>query len=221
MSTTLDLLRRPVCDCRSELERRLDELESEAGQLEAERNVNVKQLPDTVLKLVSGYELRVFWYEVFECFRKLALVGMPVVFDPGSVAQLIFGLLIAFATFGALSRWKPYNDSGANRLAQLCQLQIFFALLSKIALEFDPATIDDTRNIDALLCVLALLPFTLGVVLETPLADLVESEQARSELLDVFSFKIYQRKPALAIKISSTNLPAAVQFTVDTPSSRT
>ena len=55
------LLCHPVCPCHSELDRRLDELDQENGLLEKERLVIMKQLPDIVLKLISGYTLRVFW----------------------------------------------------------------------------------------------------------------------------------------------------------------
>ena len=34
-------------------------------------------LPESVLKLTEAYEMRVYWFEIVECFRKLALTGMP------------------------------------------------------------------------------------------------------------------------------------------------
>ena len=50
-----------------------------------------------VQKLVLGYELRTFWFELLECGRKLAIVCLPVFFQPsGSVSQLIFGLMVCF-----------------------------------------------------------------------------------------------------------------------------
>ena len=36
--------------------------------------------------------------EVFECVRKVSLVGLPVFFEPGSSEQLMFGLLVCFVT---------------------------------------------------------------------------------------------------------------------------
>ena len=43
----------------------------------------------------------VYWFEIIECFRKLALTGMPVWFEMGSTPQLTFGLLVSFFSFGA------------------------------------------------------------------------------------------------------------------------
>lgn len=48
----------------------------------------MNELPDYVKELVAGYA-----FEIFECFRKILLVGMPVFFpDTGSNSKLIFGL---------------------------------------------------------------------------------------------------------------------------------
>ena len=92
-------------------------------------------LPASVLKMTAGYEFRVYWFEIIECYRKLALTGMPVWFEMGSVAQLTFGLLISFFSFGAYMVFQPYAKDGDDRLSQLCQAQTFFALLSSIILE--------------------------------------------------------------------------------------
>jgi len=54
----------------------LDELR----QLEHEDVSERKALPSAVSKLLKGYELRVSWFEVFECVRKLAVACLPVFF---------------------------------------------------------------------------------------------------------------------------------------------
>eukprot|EP00966_Prymnesium_polylepis_P074962 1738943-Prymnesium_polylepis.1 len=56
------------------------------------------KLPTTLRKLTAGYELRTYWFELFECFRKIVLVCLPVFFSPGSAGQLILGLVICFLT---------------------------------------------------------------------------------------------------------------------------
>ena len=90
-------------------------------------------LPGYVQRLINGYELRTWWFEIFECGRKLAVACVPVFFQPsGSVSQLIFGLVVCFLTFGTHMLCAPYVDNADDRLAQLCQVQIFFALLSSL-----------------------------------------------------------------------------------------
>ena len=45
-------------------------------------------LPGFVKKLISGYELRCFHFEIFESFRFLALVGAPIAFPPGRASPI-------------------------------------------------------------------------------------------------------------------------------------
>ena len=60
------------------------------------------KLPNYIRKLIGGYELEAYHFEIVECLRKLLLVCMPILFVPaGSAAQLIFGLLVCFLSFGA------------------------------------------------------------------------------------------------------------------------
>ena len=59
---------------------------------------------------------------------------MPVFFPTGSDAQLIFGLCVCFLTFGVYMLLNPFEEIGEDRLAQLCQMQIFFSLVLSLAL---------------------------------------------------------------------------------------
>jgi hypothetical protein len=47
-------------------------------------------------------------------------------------------------------------------------VQIFFALESSIALKFDPATLDDSTNMDLLLSMITPIPFILALFLQIP-----------------------------------------------------
>lgn len=54
-----------------------------------------------MMKLTGGYEFRVYWFEIFESLRKVMLVGVPAMFpDRGGDAQLIWGLMVCFISFG-------------------------------------------------------------------------------------------------------------------------
>lgn len=95
----------------------------EVQRLEAEEERLRDELPDFVQKLILGYELRTYSFELIECFRKLAIVCLPVFFQPsGSVSQLIFGLMVCFLTFGVHMMYNPYIVTDDDRLAQLCQV---------------------------------------------------------------------------------------------------
>ena len=83
-------------------EEQATEIMRQAEATQEERRAEFRRLratlPTTLRKLTAGYELRCFWFEIFECFRKIALVCLPVFFSPGSPGQLILGLVICFLT---------------------------------------------------------------------------------------------------------------------------
>ena len=113
-------------------------------------------LPAALQKLTGGYDMRCYWFEVFECIRKITLVGLPVSMPAGSAAQLICGLLVCFISFGMFVNFDPYVDDGDDRLAAVCQIALFFSLVSSIALKMENDTSSATLGV-------ILLNFTLAV----------------------------------------------------------
>ena len=147
------------------------------ARLDAEEEALMSQLPDFVTKLISGYRLKCFWFEIFECVRKLALVCMPVWFPAGSGAQLIFGIIVCFGTFGVYMLLNPYVSVGEDRLAQLCQTQIFLVLVLSLSLrqsQEDKSEAEE-HNIDVALTVLIIAPIVMSVLLDFVVAKLLVS----------------------------------------------
>ena len=141
-------------------------LKLQETKLQEKLEEEAEKLPDYLTKLVGGFAFRVYWFEIFECFRKLMLVCAPVFFDPpGSSSQLVFGLMVCFTVFGNFSYWRPYKED--NALALLCQIQIFFSLLAAVVNSFDEASIRQNSNMDVLLVVLTLLPIVLAMLKAT------------------------------------------------------
>ena len=95
-------------------------------------------------KLTDGYALKVYWFEVFECVRKICLIGLPIFFDPGSSTQLITGLLVCFISFGMYASYEPYVEKSDDQLSKVCQVSLFFSLVSSIALKMEPDGSADT-----------------------------------------------------------------------------
>ena len=71
-----------------ELEARQEALAVVADALQAELEAGIEACPSYVKRLVEGYELRVYWFEIYECVRKILLVGIPIFFPRGEVQQL-------------------------------------------------------------------------------------------------------------------------------------
>ena len=88
-------------------------------------------------KLTGGYEMEVYWLEVFECVRKICLIGLPIFVEPGSSAQLIVGLLVCFISYGMYASYEPYIKDSDDWLAKFSQVSLFFSLVSSIALKVE------------------------------------------------------------------------------------
>ena len=162
---------------------RTESMREQIQHLKEKEEQKRAMLPDYVQKLVLGYELRTFWFEIIESVRKLAIVCLPVFFQPsGSVSQLIFGLLVCFFTFSAFASVAPYTGDSDDNLASICQVQIFVSLLSAAALKYDATTLRNASNVDALLCGLTILPIVIAAFVETPLGKHVKTREARDAL---------------------------------------
>ena len=116
-------------------------------------------LPHYMLGLIEPYTLVAYWFELFECLRKVLLVGLPVFFFQGSVEQLLIGQLIAVATYGVYLYVKPLSDPMDNILQTAAQVQIYMTLLVSIVLQVNPS--DRARNsVDMILMACTLM--TIG-----------------------------------------------------------
>ena len=102
-----------------------------------------------------------------------------------SILCLTFGLLVCFITFGTYTAVSPFIEDSSNVFAQLCQVQIFFALLSSIALKFSlTETAESRERLDVLLTGLTFMPFVMSIILRTPIRRLLEaSERAKLQRL--------------------------------------
>ena len=136
-----------------------------------------QELPGFVQRLTTGYRRSTFWFEIFEQLRKLALIGISVLFEPGSVLQLVYGLLICFFSFGAYTLFWPYQDDGENLLAIFCQIQIFLSITAKIALDSS-----SSESVDIALVAFTVAPVALGAALQLfSASDICCGERARQK----------------------------------------
>ena len=47
-----------------------------------------EKLDPISVKLTAGYEMRCYWFEIFECLRKIVLIGVPILLEAGSTEQV-------------------------------------------------------------------------------------------------------------------------------------
>ena len=94
-----------------------------------------RELNSSVRTVTEPYRMACAPFELFECARKLALIGLPAFLPVGSDAQLIFGYMTCFLSFGVYMKYKPYRERSDNIVACVAQSQIFFTLLAALILK--------------------------------------------------------------------------------------
>jgi hypothetical protein len=57
--------------------------------------------------LWDNYEPNLWWFEVFECFRRLMLTGVLVFVGQGTSSQIVFAISVSFSTLIAYVHWHP------------------------------------------------------------------------------------------------------------------
>ena len=60
-------------------------------------------------RVIQKVELKCYWFEVIECVRKAILVGMTVLIQQGSYAQLIVGAVISTFMLTVVAHLLPYK----------------------------------------------------------------------------------------------------------------
>ena len=129
-----------------------------------------KPMPGFMKQLTGPYERRCYWFEIFESLRKVLLVGIPACFsNPGGNAQLVWGLLVCFVSFGMYMQFEPYAERSDDHLAQIAQMQIFLTLVASIGLRMTPPDEDLAKIVSGLLFAIPVIALTQ----ETPVFDLV------------------------------------------------
>ena len=109
--------------------------------------------------------MKVYWFEVFECVRKICLIGLPIFFDPGSSTQLITGLLVCFISFGMYASYEPYVEKSDDQLSKVCQVSLFFSLVSSIALKVESDS--STEALGVVLVFTLMVPPVAGFLFES------------------------------------------------------
>ena len=56
---------------------------------------------------IKQYEPRVFYFDIIECLRKLAVAGLSAFFPPGSFEKLAFGVIVTTFFLGITLRLCP------------------------------------------------------------------------------------------------------------------
>ena len=91
------------------------------------------------------YEPRMWWFEFFECARRLAMSGLLIFFSSASPSQIVVGMLLSLVAIVVYVHCKPFLDIEDDLLAVVSQLSIFFTLFGALLIR---VKIDETDGYD-------------------------------------------------------------------------
>jgi hypothetical protein len=121
--------------------------------------------------LFEAYHVQTWYWEVVELLRKFLLTGVMSMVSPGSAAQVVMGLLVAFGAVVLYARLSPYAEPGVNRLGLLAQLNLFFFLLVALLLKVKA----DNANNDSSVYNGIVGTLSLSLLVVPPLNKIIES----------------------------------------------
>ena len=111
--------------------------------------------------LFGAYHQRVYWFEVFEVFRRIALSGALVLLGSGSIVQSAFSILICLFSITVYSVYEPLGDPENNVLQWIAQIQLFLVLLTILlmrAAQFETEATQDDKEYLGFLLVFITIP---------------------------------------------------------------
>jgi hypothetical protein len=125
--------------------------EEENASIDAKLHKEAEErLPHFMLRLIEPYRLTAYWFEIFECLRKVLIVGLPAFFYRGSVEQVLLGQFATVATMSMFLVVRPLQFEGDNVQSVAAQVQILSVLLLSVLIQVggDAQTMD---NVDTIL----------------------------------------------------------------------
>ena len=109
--------------------------------------------------LHAEYKPSLFWWELVEVTRRLLLVGIAVLVSPGSVVQLIFGVIVSVLFLTFQFQAKPYRSEVDAFLAMTTSLSTVLLFLGALVLKM--GTLVEYDDVNELLPPALLANFTV------------------------------------------------------------
>jgi hypothetical protein len=105
---------------------------------------NKSGAPSRHLRFLWGdYKPRLYYWEAVVCTLKLLLTGFVVWFEPGSLLQIVVGMMMLFLYVILLLQCKPYLSPAHNGLAIFQSSMVFLSLLAALLLKIGASSNTD------------------------------------------------------------------------------
>jgi hypothetical protein len=73
--------------------------------------------------LYEAYEPKCWWFEIFECVRRLSLTAGVIMLKPGSVIQIVISMLLCLLSMRIYAGASPYISDRDDILAEVRSTQ--------------------------------------------------------------------------------------------------
>ena len=93
-----------------------------------------------------------WWFEIFETFRRLAFTGGLLFVSPGTRAQIVVSMLLCLGGMRVYAGYKPFIQDHFDLLAETVQWQLFLTMFAALALWVDEETMQDKKLFDYMVC---------------------------------------------------------------------
>ena len=141
--------------------------------------------------LYDSYIPEMWFFEVVECFRRLFLTAVPLLFLRSSVMQVILILLISLGCSALYMHVKPFAKDSDNSVATCSQWAISLTVLGSLCLKVDLS--DEVSYAEDLIGILMII-INIMVVLLTLKASITpnESDSRDEEAFVAFNKNLHQ-----------------------------
>ena len=119
--------------------------------------------PELLAYMYGNYEPEYWWFECFDYIRRLLLTGILTLFEEGTAAQAIFGVLVALAGTQIYAWTSPFVNARGDLQATVTQWATFFDFLAALLILLDVSAKGAINGFyDALLIFVTLVPAVVG-----------------------------------------------------------
>lgn len=117
--------------------------------------------------LYQKYELRCWWWELLEMFRKLMLTSVLIFVQPGSLSQIVFGMLVSFVCLLLHTNQAAYLETNDDLLQFGALLGIFLVLWTALLMKVDMTGTDGINQplFDAVFMIMCAMPLIIGALI--------------------------------------------------------
>ena len=103
--------------------------------------------PVWIKNRLKQYEPRVFYFDIVECLRKLAVAGLSAFLPPGSFEKIAYGVIVTTIFLVVTSRLQPYVNDTDDALAVVYQTALLLTLVLAFLLK---GAASDGRSLEEL-----------------------------------------------------------------------